>query len=105
MLPKFLALLTLLLVGVGCAAEPPVVATPDPLPQVPTEADEPVVVEAETAVPDTDEFAAQREQLIREGIIGWGITDEAVNTWLKPTTTIPCPSATARRFHSLSLWP
>jgi protein-L-isoaspartate(D-aspartate) O-methyltransferase len=78
MLPKFLALLTLLLVSVGCAAEPPVVATPDSLPQVPTEADEPVVVEAETAVPDTDEFAAQREQLIREGIIGWGITDEAV---------------------------
>jgi protein-L-isoaspartate(D-aspartate) O-methyltransferase len=78
------------------------------------------LVEEATAVPDTDEFAAQREQLIQEGIIGMGITDEAViealrrvprhqfvptNIWPRPTTTTPCPSATARRFRSPSLWP
>jgi protein-L-isoaspartate(D-aspartate) O-methyltransferase len=76
MLPKLLTLIAFLLVAAGCTAEPSPVATPDPLPQVPVEADGPLA--EETAVPPTDDFTTQREQLIQEGIIGMGITDEAV---------------------------
>ncbi len=77
---KHILLLTLLTFWImGCAAEPAPVTTPDSLPQVPLAADEPDLPPVEeTAVPDTEEYAAQRERLIREGIIGMGISDESV---------------------------
>jgi protein-L-isoaspartate(D-aspartate) O-methyltransferase len=81
MMKRFLMLTLFISLVAGCGTQPAPTATPDPLPQVPDTTDETELVEEETAVSstdDTDDFTAQREQLIQEGIIGMGITDEAV---------------------------
>lgn len=86
--------LALLLLGSACSGEtPPEPILTPPLPGVeeepaaPPPAGDATIIPEETAPspevtiePEVEEdpYAAQRRRLVQEGIIGWGITDEAV---------------------------
>ena len=69
-----------LILLVACASEPEPQPKPGPVPA--TEQASPAVPAAETATtepsPTPDQYAAQRRQMVENGVIDWGITDEDV---------------------------
>jgi protein-L-isoaspartate(D-aspartate) O-methyltransferase len=68
----------LLLVACGSESGPDVTKTPEPALTTNTAAPSVTVKTIATPSPTTDPYSQQRQEMVEDGVIDWGITDEAV---------------------------